>query len=370
MGFQVETLATRAELDERASDWNDLGDRVGCPLVRHEWLAASASAFARDGDLVVFESRDSAGRLRAGLPLVRHRIGPATRLRLLGQEVMEPITIGYDHPHALAAVCAAAMDTGLPLSLPRLQAESEQTDALAAAARRRGFPVVRPSTTQTHATVLGSDFAAFEKAMTSRQASIIRRRRKKLGDEHGEVVFEALSPDEASVETALADLFRVEAAGWKAREGTSMLHDAAMGAFVREYARLTARTGLLRIFNLRVAGQVVACQMVVEHADRLWGIKLGTDEAFYKYGVGVMVTHDIMRWATERRLKTFEHLGAAEEYQRRWPLETRQQNTFHFYPVSASGGVAFASDAVAFMRRRARQRTAPRAASAAAEQAA
>jgi hypothetical protein len=69
-----------------------------------------------------------------------------------------------------------------------------------------------------------------------------------------------------------------------------------------------------------------------------------------------MVTHDIMRWAGERGLKTFEHLGVAEAYQERWPLEVREQSTFHFYPRSIRGGAAFTVDGLDFARRRLRAR--------------
>jgi hypothetical protein len=102
--------------------------------------------------------------------------------------------------------------------------------------------------------------------------------------------------------------------------------------------------------------------MVVEHAGRLWGVKLGADERFYKYGVGVMVTHDIMRWGCERNLLAFEHLGVAEEYQQRWPLQVHEQSTFHFYSRNASGAAALVADTLQYARRRVEARMQARAA--------
>jgi CelD/BcsL family acetyltransferase involved in cellulose biosynthesis len=354
----LEVVTTRARLDSLRDELNALGDAAGCPLLRHEWYAAAAEAFTADGDLFVVLARDASGAVVAAAPLARRRGAAGVRLELLGGETMEPQALPHSDAAGLRAVCAAALEAGAPLALPRLPAGSPELEALCELGRKRGLQVVRPLTTRTHATLLQRDWAAFERAMTSRQPSLLRRRRKRLVQEHGEVSFEALSPDEARAEAALADLLRVEAAGWKAREGTSILHDPAQGRFIAAYARRAAAAGLLRLFYLRVAGEVVAGQMVVEHAGRLWGIKLGADERFYRYGVGVMVTHDIMRWGCERGLATFEHLGVAEDYQRRWPTEVRAHSTFRFYPVSAAGGARLALDTLEFMRRRARRRAA------------
>jgi CelD/BcsL family acetyltransferase involved in cellulose biosynthesis len=350
-----DVLTTRADLQRLEADWNRLADKAGDPLLRHDWFTAAAAVFARDGDLRVVTAHDESG-LRAAVPLVRDRTGPVARLRLLGFQVMEPQDLLSDDRAALEAACRRALGLGLTISLPRLAAESEALDVLTSVARGRTVLVLRPSTTRTHANLIQSDWAAFEKAMPPRQASEIRRRRKRLAEAHGELMFEALSPEESQVEAALADLLRVEAASWKAREGTALLHDRTMGRFIADYARLAARAGILRLFNLRVAGEVVASQMMVEHGGRLWGIKLGADERFHKFGPGVMVTHDIMRWASERGLESFEHLGVAEDFQKRWPLLVREQSTVHVYPRNPGGAAALTADVLDFARRRLKSR--------------
>ena len=358
--LQTDLITTRAALAALKSEWDAMADPQGDPLLRHDWFMTSAEAFAAEGDLRVTVARDASG-LRAALPLVRDRSGPTPRLRLLGFQLMEPQALPYRDAEALAAVVKAGLKTSWPVSLPRVAADSEELGVLAGVAKARGVCVLRPDTTCTHANPLQADWPAFEKAMPSRKASEIRRRRKRLAEDHGEVDFESVSPSEAEAEAALAGLLRVEAAGWKGQAGTALTKDPALARFVLDYARAAARSGTLRVFNLRVGGEVAAAHLMVEHGGRLWGIKLGADERFHKYGVGVMINHDILRWACQQGLDSLEHLGVAEEWQTRWPLLTHRQSTFHFYPRSPAGAAALTLDVLDFAQRRVRSRLQARA---------
>jgi CelD/BcsL family acetyltransferase involved in cellulose biosynthesis len=128
-----------------------------------------------------------------------------------------------------------------------------------------------------------------------------------------------------------------------------------------EYARLAAREGLLRLSFLRLAGEPIVVQMDVEHGGRLWGLKMGTDERWLKYAPGILSTHELFRWASERGLAACEHLGEAEEWQRRWPYEVRERSTFRFYPRRPGAALALGLDAVQFARRGAKMRALARA---------
>jgi CelD/BcsL family acetyltransferase involved in cellulose biosynthesis len=216
---------------------------------------------------------------------------------------------------------------------------------------RRGVPVPRPLSTRTAFAPLDRDWAAFEARMSSGSRADIRRKRRGL-EKQAPVSFEALAPDEDAFEAPLAELFKVEAAGWKSRSGTAIVQDAAMARFYTEYGRLAARRGMLRLFFLRAGAETVAAQMHVEFADRLWSLRIGFDERWSKFSPGRVLTHDILRWASGRGLRALEHLGVAETWQRRWPIEIRQHSTLRYYPASPRGGLAFAVDSFGFVGRR------------------
>ena len=144
----------------------------------------------------------------------------------------------------------------------------------------------------------------------------------------------------------------MEGAGWKAAAGTALVHDAAQRGFLLDVCRRAAAEGWLRFFFLRQDGRVIAAQLHLLYANRLWTLKIGYDEALSRFSPGALLTHDILRHACGLGLEGVEHLGVAELWQRRWPVEVREHATLRLYPVSAGGAVAFTADALDFVRRR------------------
>lgn len=347
----TDLITTRAQFAALEGAWTALTARTGSPLDSHAWYAACAEGFTRDGDLRVFIARDEGG-LRAAAPLVKDRSGALPRLRLLGFQAGEPQALPHTDREALAAVCAAVLRAGLALDLPRLPADSQELSVLTEAARGAVLPVLRPGSTSAYRNPIFGDWRSFEAAMSSKQRTELRRRRKKL-EELGHVAFEASAPVEAEVQAPLEAFFAVEGTGWKRRNGTALSQDPQARAMFEAYARRAARQGLLRLFFLRLDGRVVAGQLHVQFGGRLWALKIGFDETLAKHAPGALLTHEVLRYGCDNGLQAFEHLGGAEEWQRRWPTEEQRYTTVRLYPLSASGGAALTADTLDFVRRRA-----------------
>ena len=348
------------DCERLAADWNELADAAGAsPLLRHEWLLACARATGLDRELSIFTARRN-GSLLAAAPLVVDRSGVVPRLRSIGWQFREPEGFLHQDEAALAEVCRGVLASGRAVVLPRLDAASAEWRLLGDRARRLGLPVLRPSTTSYYFTPFPESWEAFEAAMDSRKRSRLRRMRRGL-EEHGTVTFEVLSPTEAEADAAVAEVQRVEARSWKARSGSAMLAKGEVGRYVAEYARLAAREGMLRVSLLRLNGEAIAGQIDVEHGRRLWGLKMGADERWLKYGPGILANHELFRWCIEQGLEGCEHLGDAEEWQRRWPFEVRERSTFRFYPPRLGAAVAFGFDAAAYAQRGVKARAVARA---------
>lgn len=347
----VEVVSTFAGLAGIEAEWNALAERYPTPLLRHEWFLAAAQAFARDGELAVFVARQG-GRARAIAPLATDRWGGTARLTFLGHQATEPEAFLSETPEALAAVCTAIRRTGQPLLLKRLASDSKEMRALGESLRGRGVLVPRPDSTRTAFVPLETSPEALEAKMSGHARSHVRRPRRAMEKAGGPVVFEAVAPDENVLAPQLERLFRIEAAGWKSRNGTAIVQDEAMLRFYTGYARVAAKLGILRLFFLRAGEATVAAQMHVEFARRLWSLKIGHDEAWSRFSAGRLLTHDILRHGCERGLEAVEFLGVAEEWQRRWPIVLRQHSTLRWYPLSPGGGLALAADATGFVARR------------------
>lgn len=345
--MDVEVISDVRTFADLADEWNGLAGRYATPLLRHEWFAAAFDAFGTDGDLAIHVVR-AGGRLRAIAPFViEHGLVP--RLALLGHQTFEPSAILHDDSEALQIVLHRLRSLRLPLYAPRLVQDSPELRALACA------PLWRPRPLQglrvSASVPLPANWAAFEAKMSKQSRTYIRRKRK-AAEREGAVRLDVVAPREGEVEDPLAELIRVEGAGWKSRQGTSLQCDARMRRFCTLYAGAAARNGMLRMFFLRAGEQTMAARMAVEYGGRLWELKIGYDETYAACSPGILLTHETLRWACECGLTAHEFLGDVNPWQRWWPLELRHYQSIRLYPFSAAGCVAASVDAVKIAARR------------------
>lgn len=348
----VERITTLQRFEAVRLPWNDLADRVGpFPMARHEWLVADARALAHR-ELAVFVAWED-GRLRAALPLAVQRDGPIRRLVWISGQMVEPETILHDSFTALSMVWDAARRRGMSLYIRRLEVEPIALRLIERAYPSRGTLVLRRGTTQTVSAPV-ANWWAFEAGISRSSKGNLRRQRVAL-ERHGPVTFHAHSPTAEELPALMAELLRIEAAGWKSMTRSAIVYRPSLAAFLREYAQRTAEQGTLRMFFLAVGGRNIAAQLLVEGRARLWQFKIGYDEEWAKYSPGKLLMLDILRWASEHGLEKVEYLGLGGAWQTRWPSEATEQHTVRFYPHSLGGAVAFSIDAGRFALRKLRR---------------
>ena len=349
--LRVEVVTDLARFAALASEWDVFATRLaGTPMARHEWLLAAAAAFPSER-LAVVLVRDETGSLRAAAPLAVSAFGPFRRLTWLSWETGEPQILLYEDLPALEALWRGVRRLGLPVTIRRLTPRSGELALLRSASRGAGLLSLREGTTQTAAAPVGGDWAAFELAMTGNARSEMRRKRRGL-EKHGAVVFHALSPTPASVDAHLAELLRVEASGWKGREGSAIVQRPHLARFIADYARRAAASGTLRLFFLSLDGENIAAQMLAETGGRLWQFKIGYDERWARYSPGRLLMFDILRWANAQGLDAVEYLGHGGGWQSRWPVVFTDHASLRFYPPGVSAAAAFVADTLEFVRRK------------------
>lgn len=340
--MDVEVISDVGAFMNLEGEWNELAGRCPAPtpLLRHEWFAAAFDAFGEGCDLAIHAARED-GRLRAIGPFVIER-GLLPRLALLGYQAYEPSGILHDCDEALQLVLRRLWARHLPVFMPLLARDSAEARATASTPLWRLQP---PRRFRCSASApLGPSWAAFEAQMSKQSRTYIRRKRK-TAEREGAVRVEVVAPLENEVESHLAELIRVEGAGWKSREGTSLQRDERMRRLCTAYARAAARSAMLRMFFLRAGQKTMAARMAVEYSGELWEIKIGYDEKFSACSPGILLTHETLRWACEHGLTAHRFLGRAEPWQRWWPLELRYYQNIRLYPFSVPGCVALLRDA-------------------------
>jgi CelD/BcsL family acetyltransferase involved in cellulose biosynthesis len=345
---ELRLIETADELDELAPAWEALAGAAGSPMQRHAWASAFAEAYGADYELkALVSSRD--GEVEGIAPLAVRRTG-IDRLELMGgEELSEPGDFVYRDAEALDRLAAGVADLAMPLLLGRVVAESPTAEALRGAFRRRTIFYSRAAAPYPWIP-LDDGWREPEQKFNSDRRSDLRRARRRA-EKEGQVTSAVVSPGGDELPPLLDELFRVEAAGWKGREGTALAADDRLRTFFAAFARKAADAGILRLAFLRVGEHTAAVQLAVECGGSFWLLKVGYDEQFKRSSPGTLLMLETVRHAAERGLSSYELLGTVESWTRVWTEQERECVALRAYPPRAGGIAAAALDVGRFARR-------------------
>ena len=117
--------------------------------------------------------------------------------------------------------------------------------------------------------------------MARQKSRSLKRQLKKRRDldARGAVRLRTSSPG-AELEHHFDEFLRVEAAGWKGREGTAIASKPQTEAEYRGFARAAAELGWLRLTLLALEDTVIAGSLDISVGGELFTVKAGFDEAY------------------------------------------------------------------------------------------
>lgn len=127
------------------------------------------------------------------------------------------------------------------------------------------------------------------------------------------------------VDPALETLFQLhrERADSNARcKHTNVFDTPRDRAFLTEYVREVARRGQLRLFQLIIAGKVVATRLGFQLDDDLYLYYSGYDMAWARYSVMTTLLAEAIKWAISRRLRLVGLSTGEDVAKTRWSPES------------------------------------------------
>jgi len=309
--YRVEWIADERRLAAIEADWNTLAAQEPTPFARYAWFKAWRDSFCADAPLSVCTVWEG-DRLAGALPLAG--AGPLRAMANEHTPVFAPL--GRD-PGALEALIDAVMEAdAAEVELSALPAEDPRLDRLlAGASRARRLAVVQPQHTSPVVELSGR-YADFRAGSKPRWGAPLERFRRKMEREH-EAVF-SLVQSPINLEEELDRGFEVEASGWKGRAGTAILSSPSTAAFYRSIARDYHAASELRLSSLSLDGRLVAFDLSLLYANRLWLLKTGFDEDYRRLAPGLVLRLAIIERCFELGLAGHELLGDASEWKRKF----------------------------------------------------
>ena len=141
-------------------------------------------------------------------------------------------------------------------------------------------------------------------------------------DKIGETVLEVLS-DQAAIQGACEDAWRLEASGWKQEEGTAIAADPAVHRFYTLLTERATERDWLRLLFLTVGGRRIAVSYGACYDGRLFLFKTGYDPEFHTCSPFKVLTYLATQDAYARGLREIDFLGDSEPWKQEWTPATR-----------------------------------------------
>jgi len=333
---QVEWISSESRFAALAQPWDRLAETEPMPFARHAWFAAWWKAFGSHSTMEVCVLwRDD--RIVGVFPL--HRRG---RRREAMANVHTPVFVPLAQD---AAALDALLDAALAGCPPELVVSALPSFAPALSAlRRRSYKardllVTEPQHTSPVIELEG-DFESFRRQSKPRWGAPLERFGRKMERENGARFSLVESP--LDLERELQRGFEVEAGGWKGAAGTAILSSPDTDTFYREIARSFHAADGLRLSGIYFDDRLVAFDLSLLHARRLWLLKTGYDESFRRLAPGLVLRLKIIQRCYELGLEGHELLGADSEWKRKFATGARQHRVVRLYGRRPSGVARYA----------------------------
>ncbi len=327
--LRIETISSESEFARLDGSWDELVSAMPrpSPFLLHGWLLEWWRHYGGGAELAVHVARRG-DRLVGALPLcTRARLGVRVSV-FVGRSwaALADVLVTPGEEEAARALVERAASSGADFaSLFGLTGSSRLVAALPPDAlelvERLEAPVLDVSA--------GWD-DVYRKKMTSKARSERRRRMRQL-EEWGAVECSVARTAE-ELAPALEEAFRVHALRWSDRRDPTGFGTAVGKEFHRAALLRLAETGISRQVTIRLEGRAIAFAQYLQLENRAYGLIMGFDPAYGRFGLGAEAKLQSIEAAAEEGVTLVELLGAAAEHKRRF--------TDRFDPIYQGVGLA------------------------------
>ncbi len=311
--------------------WDSLSERSPSPFLTHGWLLAWWQAFGR-GQMMTVALHGTDGALRAAATFQQAPLGglAATANDHSGDwdAVAEDDAAREELWDAIAELDIRYV------TLRHLRAGEGSQRAAQRALGRDGFRIHTVAGNRSPYVELPDTFDELLGGYSRNLRSQLGRRRRQL-EREGELRFRVTTGG-PSLDGDLDALFRVEASGWKAREGSAILGDPSSERLYRQFAHALAAEGRLRLYLLELGGTAVAGDLGCAIGDTGFLVKTGFDEAWGKLSPGLVLRGEVLRASIEEGLRGYDFLGPDDPYKLRWTEDVRPRVTVRGFRGAAA----------------------------------
>ena len=326
--MDIELLRDPSGFDRLAGEWNSLVERgvSKVPLLRLEYHRTCLSTLVWSewpgGELVLAVGRDGAGRVAGIAPLffcLNRDARPA--LMFVGSIEISDYLDLIVSPEALPAFSAALLNClsspALPawgvIDLYNLPEASPTRQALAAAARGRGWTAAEAPLQASPYIPIPGDWDAYLDSLDKKQRHEIRRKMRRVEAAEGGSRWYTVT-DPATLDAEVEDFMTMMATD---PEKARFLTPRMRTQFV-ESAREAFRNGWLHLAFLEIGGRKAAAYMNFDYDNRFWVYNSAIQPDFLGLSAGWVLLSHLIQWSNEHQRTAFDFMRGDEAYKYRF----------------------------------------------------
>ncbi len=329
-------------IQEFRKSWNESVKAQALPTLSFDWFLTCEEAFSPNTSItLIVWSEHQNGEISAAIPLVkRHCIFGKCSFEILGESFLhEPTGFIYRDEKSFGLLMQAIKRLESPILFQRIP-ESLSIRKYFTRPISKKFLFFEKRVTGSQYLLLPKTIEEFEKGMSSRRRGDLNRIRRKASS-LGELGTEIIQPNAINLEKTIQLAFEIEHAGWKAKTQSSILSRAHIENFFRIYLKKLATRGQLVVGFLKCNNEAVAMQIAISSLGRMWLLKIGHKDEYKHISPGILMTHEMIRYAIKEDMQAFEFMGSCESWIKMWNPKAHEYKAALIFPVNISGLLHF-----------------------------
>ena len=333
--LDVETAASTL-----GQQWRRLNEAPEAPPTGDPtWQVAYWRAFRNEGSSPRVHALRVGEELRAVIPL--RPSGRFVRRWSSGVNVHTPycaLAFGQSPEIAVGAL-EHLMASVQMLDLGPLYASGAESDALARAARERGFRVATEAHGADAVIDLPASWSELQQSLGTKLVGNTSRRLRHLR-QLGRLEFEVVTGGGA-LPQVLAECFALETLGWKGTRGAPILSRPRTLQFYSELAEASAAAGRLALYTLRLNSTLIAFEYCLRHNGRIDLLKESYHPDFSRYSPGSVLRFLLLQKEIESGGARSYHMGLLSGWKAGWATRREPLHQLRVYDPGLRGTLAY-----------------------------
>lgn len=335
-----------ADLDELCAEWDDLASRsrTATMFQTWEWVSTHWRHYGQGKRLLIVTVRDD-GRLVGIAPLQvssMYRL-PLRRVQFIGNGITDyqDFILDPDMEHPVLRAILDCLQTLRSrwdiIDLGQMPSGSPTLEALSSCSKTLDWTVDMGRYMSCHYLPLPATWEELLPSLGKHTGKNLAYKERLIAREFDAELCELTSNE---IDAGLAALYKLHTKSWNERGLPGVVAGQKVRGFYTETAYLFAKRDWLRLYGLRLNGELQSVHFCFSYKDKAYGYIGGWEPSLSRYGLGLTLTAFAIKEAVRRGMREFDLLSGDEEYKAHWTKLHRDTYRLHVHRGSFRSSIA------------------------------